>query len=96
MRRDARAGLLPLPRRLQQKLPHAPGAYGLHQVEKRAMFESTAAAAILFPARQVLLHERSAKESGWRLYAVGKFGLSLLERARGNFLERNRLNHISY
>ena len=96
MRGDSRAGLFSLGRRLQQKLPHPAGSQTLHEVEKGAVLESPLAPAILFPARQVLLYERSAQEFGGRVDASGKFRLPLVQGARGNFLQRNSLNHISY
>ncbi len=58
MRGDTGAGLLPLRGSFQKKFSHPPGTGRLHEVEKWAVFESPATTAVLFAARQKLLHER--------------------------------------
>ena len=64
MRGIARAGLSSLFRRFEQKLPHPAGSQALHQIIERAVLESALAAAIPFPASQVLADIRSAQQMG--------------------------------
>jgi len=93
MRGDAGASLFPLPGSFQKKLSHPAGARRLHEIEKRAVFESPAAAAVLFPARQELPHERCPHQSGHGRQVLQQGDFFLLQVRGGHLPQIQCLNH---
>jgi len=78
---DAGAGLPPLFGSFEEKFSHPAGAQALHQIIKRAVLESTLAAAILFAAGQVLADIRSPQQMDRRL-KLGQQNVFLLSQKK--------------
>ena len=93
MRGDAGASLLPLLGSFQKKLSHPPGAQRLHEIEKRAVLESPATAAVLFAARQKLLHERCPQQSDQGRQVLPQGGFFPLQVRGGHPPQIQCLNH---
>lgn len=93
MRGDAGAGPFALFNGSQKELSRPTGSQALHQIEKRAVFESPAATAVLLPAGQVLFDEGCPYEAGWHAHGSQQNRLSLLERSQRHAAQICCLSH---
>lgn len=93
MRGDASAGLLALLWRFEQELFHPTSAQTLNEVIKRAVLETTATAAVLFAAGQVLPDIRSADQIRRQVQLGQQRRLALLHCRKANLLDSCCLNH---